>query len=106
MTALRKPGVITEIGWIYVVLGLACAAAALGRAQVQTIALQPLDAVFFGLLVFAGIGSVLRKPWGRWLSYFFSVLLLPGVPIGTVVGGLMIYHLTIYRDQFRRFHKV
>jgi hypothetical protein len=27
--------------------------------------------------------------------------MLPGVPIGTIVGGLMIYHLTIYRDQFR-----
>ena len=102
MTAPRKPGVISEIAWLYIALGAACVAASLAGARIQNITLQPADAWLPGLLLLAGIGALLRKPWGRWLSYLFSVWLLLGVPIGTIVGGLMIYHLTIYRDQFRR----
>lgn len=50
----------------------------------------------------SSIGAIRRKSWGRWLYYGFSVLILPFVPLGTIVGGLMIYHLTVHRDQFGR----
>jgi len=28
--------------------------------------------------------------------------MLPGIPLGTIVGGRMIHQLTVHRDQFRR----
>lgn len=96
----RRPGVITEIGVVYVVLGLALAAAAVSGAQIGDFRLEVWDAIAPVLLTLAGAGAILRKRWGRWSCYFFSVLLLPGVPIGTLIGGMMLYHLTIYRDQF------
>ena len=64
--------------------------------------MSALDAILPSLLALAGVGAYFRQPWGRWMCYFFSVILLVGVPIGTILGGLMIYYLTIYRAQFVR----
>ena len=98
----RVRGSITPIGWMYVVYGLAAVVACFAGAQNGPIRLSAVDAVAPGLLIVAGIGAILRRPWGRWLCYGFSMILLLGAPIGTIIGGLMIYHLTIHRDQFRR----
>jgi len=98
---VRHPGVMTPISWCYIALGVALLCACFLGGNVAGVRLQPEDAWFPGLLVVGAIGTILRQPWGRWLSYVFSILMLPGVPIGTIIGGLMIYHLTIYRDQFR-----
>jgi len=98
----RVPGSITPIAWIYTVYGFALVVACFARAQIAGIQLSAVDAVVPGLLIVAAVGAILRRPWGRWLCYAFSVLMLPGAPIGTIIGGLMIYHLTIHRDQFRR----
>jgi hypothetical protein len=70
--------------------------------QIGSIYLSVVDAWLPGLLIIAAIGAILRRPWGRWLCYVFSISMLPEVPLGTIVGGLMIYHLTVHRDQFRR----
>src|SRR6516162_5257315 len=96
----RLRGQITPIAWIYIVFGLAVAAACFAGAQIGPIRLSVVDAVLPVLLIVAAVGAILRRPWGRWLCYVFSVLLLPGAPTGTIIGGLMIYHLTIHRDQF------
>jgi len=102
MTITKTPGLITPIGWIYVSLGMAFLAVALFRVQVGPVPLGPKDSVVPLLIILAGVGAILRKPWGRWFAYIVSALFLLGVPIGTLLGGFMIYHLTIYRDQFHR----
>jgi hypothetical protein len=101
-TQRRAGGQITPIAWMYIIYGLALGAACLAEAEIGPIRLSAIDAVVPALQVVAAIGAILRRPWGRWLCYVFSVLLLPGVPLGTIIGGLMIYQLTIHRDQFRR----
>jgi len=99
-TRVRVPGLITPIAWIYVALGLAVVVACFVEAQLGPFQLSPADAVGPGLLVVAGVGALLRKPWGRWLCYAVSALLMLGAPIGTIIGVLMIYHLTVHRSQF------
>ena len=99
-TRVRVPGLITPIAWIYVALGLTVVIACLVGAQIGPVQLSPVDAVGPGLLIVAGVGAILRKPWGRWLCYAVSALLMLGAPIGTIIGVLMIYHLTVHRNQF------
>ena len=98
--ATRKGGLITQIGTIYLMMGLVLAVLALLRVKIGGYQLAPWNAVTPALLALAGLGAILRQKWGTWSCYFFSVILLLGVPIGTIFGGLMIYHLTIYRAQF------
>jgi hypothetical protein len=96
------PGQITSIAWIYTVFGAGLFIACFAGAQIGQVRLSSIDAVLPAVLILAAVGAIRRKSWGRWLCYGFSVLILPGVPLGTIVGGLMIYHLTIHRDQFGR----
>jgi hypothetical protein len=98
----RVRGQITPIAWIYIVFGFGVAVACFTGAQIGPTRLSAVDAVLPVLSILAAAGAILRRPWGRWLCYAFSVLLLPAAPTGTIIGGLMIYHLTIHRDQFRR----
>jgi hypothetical protein len=99
-TQKRFPGLVTPIGWTYVLLGSAMCAAAFFEVAIGPLHLRPIDALSPALLTLAGIGAILRLRWGRWLAYAMSALILLGVPIGTVLGALMIHHLTIYKDQF------
>jgi hypothetical protein len=99
---VRVPGQVTSIAWIYVGFGVALFIACIFDAQIGQIRLSVADGYLPALLIVAAIGAILRRPWGRWLCYLFSILMLPGVPLGTIVGGLMIYNLTVHRDQFRR----
>ena len=95
-------GQVTPIAGIYALYGLVLCLLCLVEAEVGPVQLSATDAFFPLLLIVAAVGAILRKPWGRWLCYAFSVLLLLGAPLGTIIGVLMIYHLTVYRDQFRR----
>jgi hypothetical protein len=99
---VRVPGLITPIAWIYVALGLGMVIACVVEAEIGPAKLSHFDAVGPGFIAVAGVGAILRKPWGRWLCYAVSALLLLGAPIGTIIGVLMIYHLTVHRDQFGR----
>jgi hypothetical protein len=106
MSALTEhhgaPGQITSIAWIYAIFGAGLVIACFAGAQTGQVRLSSTDAVFPAVLILAAIGAIRRKSWGRWLCYGFSVLIFPFVPLGTIVGGLMIYHLTVHRDQFGR----
>ena len=95
-----RGGLVTPIGWTYIVLGVVLSAGALLHATIGPVRLAPLNLVSTALLILAGVGAILRAPWGRWLAYAMSAILLVGIPIGTILGALMIYHLTIHRDQF------
>jgi len=94
-------GQVTPIASLYALYGLVLCLLCLAEAEVARVQLSAVDAFLPLLLIVAAVGAILRKPWGRWLCYVFSVLILPGAPLGTIIGVLMIYHLTIYRDQFR-----
>src|SRR5215470_6254263 len=72
----RVHGSITPIAWIYTTFGVALVIASLVGAHIGPIQLEAVDAVLPGLLVVAAIGAILRRPWGRWLCYAFSVPLL------------------------------
>jgi len=75
-------------------------AACFANAQIGQFRLSVLDLWLPGFLIVAAVGAILRKPWGRWSCYILSALMLVGVPLGTIIGGLMIYNLTVHRDQF------
>ena len=97
----RVRGQITPIAWIYVAYGAALCAACLANAEIGQVRLSVLDLWMPAFLIVAALGAIRRKPWGRWSCYLLSALMLLGVPLGTIIGGLMIYHLTVHRDQFR-----
>ena len=62
--------------------------------------LDATSAIVPGLLALGAVGTLLKRQWGRYLSYFFSVFLLIAVPIGTFLGAFMLYHLTHNKDLF------
>lgn len=95
-------GQITSIAWIYAVYGAGGVIACIAGAQIGQARLSSVDALLPALMIVAAIGAIRRKSWARWLCYAFSVFILPGAPLGTIVGGLMIYQLTIHRGQFRQ----
>jgi hypothetical protein len=98
----QVPGQITTIAWIYVVFGLGLVAACFANVEIGgKLRLSVFDLWIPGFLIVAAVGAILRKPWGRWSCYVLSVSILFGVPLGTILGGLMIYNLTVHRDQFR-----
>jgi hypothetical protein len=85
---------------MYIIYGVGVAAACCANVNVGQFRLSVFDLWSPVLLIVAAIGAILRKPWGRWSCYIVSVLMLPGVPLGTMIGGIMIYNLTVHRDQF------
>jgi hypothetical protein len=72
------------------------------HGSIQGIELGWFDAWLPVLIVIAGIGILRRTHWGRWLGYIVSLPLLIGVPIGTIIGGYMIWQLTKYRAAFSK----
>jgi len=59
-----------------------------------------------GLSVAGGIGLLLGKAWGRIISIINAVLSLLSIPIGTVIGVLVLIYLTRseIRDYFEGSH--
>lgn len=95
-------GVIKVIAWIYLVLGATWAAMCLLHVQVAGQQLGSLAAILPALLALGAIGTLLRRQWGRYLSVFFSVILLFAVPIGTLLGAFMLYQLVHNKALFAR----
>ena len=52
-------------------------------------------ALFISTVANAVAGWALFKmlPWGRWLSLALGVLSLPLIPVGTLIGGAIIWYL-------------
>jgi hypothetical protein len=92
--------VIRVIACIYFALGITFFAMSVLHVQLAGQRLGLQSAVLPALLALGAVGTLLRRPWGRYLSGFFSVILLIGVPIGTFLGGFMLYHLTRNKDLF------
>ena len=96
----RDFGLIAGISWFYLAFGLACIGLCLAGADVRGIKLGPWDAIVPAFIGVAAVGTLLKRNWGRRMSYVASAFLLLGVPIGTLFGGLMIHQLTRHRELF------
>jgi len=99
---VREPGITGFIAIIYMLFGLGFLIAIGMHGSIQGIELGWPDAWLPVLIVVAGVGILRRTHWGRWLGYIVSLPLLIGVPIGTILGGYMIWQLTTYRAAFSR----
>ncbi|MGQ8366191.1 hypothetical protein [Glaciecola sp. 1036] len=54
-------------------------------------------------LLFTSIGVYRKTWWGSWFGYLVSVPFFINVPVGTFLGGYMLWHLTKYRDSFKHW---
>ena len=58
------------------------------------LAIGAMFLVLFAILnVAVGWGLLRMQNWARWAAIILSVLRLPNFPIGTIIGGLIIYYL-------------
>jgi hypothetical protein len=97
-----KPGMTGAIAVCYFFLGAAVLLAIAMGGSIQGIDLLWSDAWLPALIVISALGILRRTHWGRWLGYLVSLPLLVGVPLGTILGGYMIWHLTKFRASFSR----
>ncbi len=80
------------ISWFYAVLGIALTAAILIPAEHPLDALAGLAvmlAIFGGLFSlhhFTAKGAREKKQWARAVSSIIGVIMLPGFPVGTMIG--------------------
>ena len=58
---------------------------------------------FFGLSVAAGVGLIMRKQWGRISAIIHAVLSLLNMPIGTVIGALILVYMS--KPQTKEYFK-
>ena len=99
---VQEPGMTGLLAIIYMLYGSALLIAVAMHGSIQGIKLGWPDAWLPALIVVAGIGILRRTYWGRWIGYLVSLPLLIGVPIGTILGGYMIWHLSRHRAAFSR----
>jgi hypothetical protein len=99
---VREPGITGVLAIIYMLYGSGLLVAIAMHGSIQGIELGWPDAWLPVLIVVAGIGILRRTHWGRWLGYMVSLPLLIGVPIGTILGGYMIWQLSRHRAAFSR----
>ncbi len=60
----------------------------------MAVGITGLMIIVFGLLpVLAGWGLLKLKEWARWLTIILAILMLFGFPVGTAIGGLIIWYL-------------
>jgi len=97
-----RPGMAGAVAVIYALYGTALLVAIAMGGSIQGIELGWPDAWFPALILIASAGVLRRSRWGRWLGYLVSLPLLIGVPIGTMLGAYMIWHLTKYRALFSK----
>ena len=98
-------GLTKAIAIIYLLFGFAWAVAVIRRVEFAGLQLDWRRDIWLpAIIVVAAIGTLRRTKWERWASYFVSSALLLGVPIGTMHGGFMIWHLTKFRNAFRNWY--
>jgi len=67
------------------------------------VALIVILVVYFGLAATAGIGLLMRKEWGRISAIIHAALSLLNIPIGTVIGALILVYM--FRPQTKEYFK-
>ena len=59
--------------------------------------------VYFSLSVAAGVGLLMRKEWGRISAIIHAALSLLNMPVGTVIGALILVYML--RPQTKEYFK-
>ncbi len=109
---MKRPDGVTVIAIVHFLLGAlvllgACGWLALMPAVIMSpgsgggrlvgtmfFAIFALATVIVGVLPFlAGWGLLKLKEWARWLTIILAILMLFGFPVGTAIGGLIIWYL-------------
>lgn len=103
--ASTEVGLTKAVATIYLFFGAAAIAAVLSGAEIADVKLDWRTDIWLpATIVLAAIGTLRRTKWGRWLSYVISGFIILGVPIGTFLGGYMLWHLTKYRAAFNKWY--
>ncbi len=94
------PSVIKLISKLYIIYGVSLVIACFLNAKILNQQLSYIDAFIPFLLIISSIGVLLLKNWGRIIILGFSCLFIIGVPIGTIIGYLMVKHLIRHKYLF------
>ncbi len=99
----QKAGrVIRLMGWLGVVGTVGVGAAVLipslsagGHIPIEFAIVLGLLLATTASLFIIGAAVMRRATWGRYAGIVYGIISLPGVPIGTLVGGYLLWQLTI-----------
>lgn len=98
-------GLTRTISLIFIVLFSSFLVAALLNAKVMNIQFdRTYDAWVPLFLVVVSVGVYRRTRWGRWFMYPVALFMCLGIPLGTLLGGFMFWHLTKYRAAFTTWY--
>ena len=99
-----KVGQTKNVSIIYGVISVALIAAVLTGQNINGQQLSMKSDIWLPVfLLLTAIGVYRKTRWGRWLGYLVSIPFFINVPVGTFLGGYMLWHLTKYRGSFKQW---
>ena len=108
MKAYVKAGrIIRLFGWLQLLgfIGMAIAIIipffAGNRSLPDTLSLIPMISIAFLLILFFKIGTAIKEHqnWGRIAGIILAIIMLFGFPIGTIIGGYILWSLIKKWDE-------
>ena len=102
MEEIKSPtGVTSTVSIIYILINMGFVLAALSESAINSVTLNAKDDVWLPtIIILISLGIMRQTRWGRWFGYLISFPLIFVLPLGTLLGGYMIWHLTKYRLSF------
>ena len=101
----KNIGLTKAISIIYLIFSIGMVIAIASGTKLGPITLNIKEDIWFPIFVaVVAIGTIRLTIWGRWFSYLLSFFVMLGVPIGTFLGGFMVWHLTKYRAAFNKWY--
>ena len=99
-----KVGQTKNVAIIYGVISVALIAAVITGQNINGQQLSTKSDIWLPVfLLLTAIGVYRKTRWGRWLGYLVSIPFFINVPVGTFLGGYMLWHLTKYRGSFKQW---
>tara|TARA_B100000780_G_scaffold262425_1_gene215554 strand:+ start:2750 stop:3064 length:315 start_codon:yes stop_codon:yes gene_type:complete len=99
-----KVGQTKNVAIIYSIIASAIIIAVATEQSINSYQLTPKTDLWAPLfLLLTSIGVYRKTRWGRWFGYLVSLPFVFNAPIGSFLGGYMIWHLTKYRGSFKQW---